>query len=224
MVKAIVFDFDGVLVDTEPLHYRAFVESVRHLGVDFDYARYMERYVGFDDRDGFRAIGRDFNVAIAESDLPVLIASKAHIFEQVVAEGVQPIPGTVELAEGASRVVPVGLCSGATAHDIDLILPRLGQKGLAGVFTARVTADDVSHSKPDPMSYRLVCHRLGLLPGDCVAIEDTPAGIESAKGAGLRVVGLAGGFDRKALGRADRVVESLQGVGPDEFLAWFATG
>lgn len=56
MLKAVVFDFDGVIVDSEPVHYRAFLRAAQGIGVQFDYAQYLERYVGFDDRDGFRAI------------------------------------------------------------------------------------------------------------------------------------------------------------------------
>ena len=91
-----------------------------------------------------------------------------------------------------------------------------------GAFSARVTADEVRDSKPDPSSYRLATERLGQSPSDCLAIEDTVPGIEAARAAGLKTLAVANTHPIQSLGAADRVVESLEGVGLQELREWFA--
>ena len=221
MLQAIIFDFDGVLVDSEPLHYRAFVETVRPLGVTFDYEHYRQHYIGFDDRDAFRAISGEFTIEMDENRINELISSKAAAFARIVSAGITPMPGAVELLREAAATVPVALCSGALAQDISLILPQLGEGGVAGCFKAMVTADDVQRSKPDPQSYVLAAQRLGIAPGNCMAIEDTPAGIASAKAAGLYALGVASSFPAEDLVQADRTVESLSGVSLGSLRSWF---
>ena len=225
MLEAIIFDFDGVLVDSEPLHYRAFLQTVHPLGVSFDYDRYRERYIGYDDRDGFRAICGEFDIPLDDQRLAELVATKAAAFASIVECGVAPRPGAVELLEAAAAAMPIALCSGALRHDIWLILPKLGTGDAHGSamdrFRTIVTADDVAHSKPDPEGYTLAAQRLGLTPQHCLAIEDTPAGIASAKAAGLRVLAVTTSFPADHLAQADRIVASLSDVTVDGLREWF---
>ncbi len=221
MLQAIVFDFDGIIVDSEPLHYRAFLKVVEPLGVHFDYARYITDYIGYDDRDFFRVVARDFNLPFDAAKLPDFVLAKAKAFADICAEGVRPLPGAVELILAAGAVMPIALCSGALQHDIDLILPALDRGQVPKLFRAVVTADQVKRSKPDPESYGLAVRKLGLPPAACLAIEDTPAGLTSAKGAGLRTLGVAGSLAASQLSLADRVVPSLAGVTVEQLHAWF---
>lgn len=229
MLKAIVFDFDGVIVDSEPLHYRAFLRIARTLGVDFSYDEYLEKYIGYDDRDAFRAMLKlptGVEGAKADQDrVSKLVEAKADAFEAVVGEGIETIPGTVELIREAGAAMPIAIASGATRRDIDLILRRLG---LESLFRTIVTADLVARSKPDPESYAMAVRLLGerhagegISPGHCLSIEDTAAGIESARGAGLMTLGLASSGPAAKLHRAHRVVPSMKGVDLARIRAWF---
>lgn len=221
-IRAVIFDFDGVLVDTEPLHERALRETVATVGMCFDHAQYLSRYVGLDDRDTFRAIARDHERAIAENEIARLVDAKWRIMNAIIDAGeVRPFPGSLELvreaaaAVGAGRLKGVGICSGATRREIDMIVTRLlGQApGAPGSpFQTLVAADDVKVAKPDPAGYLLTASRLRVDPRECVAIEDTPRGIAAARAAGMHVIGVAHTFDRatlrEAVGECGRAVDS----------------
>lgn len=218
MIQAIVFDFDGIIVDSEPLHYRAFLRITEPLGVSFSYEQYMREYIGFDDRDGFRAMFAGRPDAPDADRLAELIEAKARAFEQVVRDGVTPFPGVQRLIETASASLPVAICSGALRSDIDAILPAVLDERYADRFRAIVTADDVTRSKPDPESYALACDRLGVNPAHALAIEDTPAGLASARAAGMRTLAVTNTCTADFLADADRVVDSLEQVTLDNLL------
>jgi len=215
MLDAVIFDFDGIIVDTEPLHYKAFQELLVPLGLGYSWGQYLDTYMGFDDRDAFREAFRAAGRALSDAELKSLMKAKAEAFLQIVSGGVAPYAGVVELIRSISGTLPLALCSGAVRGDID---PILAQLGLTGVFDTLVTADEVAASKPDPESYRLAVRRLQeLFPGRVqpersIAIEDTPAGIQSATGAGLRVLAVTNSYPEERLTGACRVVTSLAGV------------
>ena len=220
MLQAAVFDFDGVIVNSEPLHFAAFQQVLRPLGIDFSWDDYTVLYLGFDDRDVFRQAFRQGGRRVKDEELPALIDAKARAFETLAEErGAVPYPGVVELISGLARDVPVALCSGALRRDVEPILKKLG---LWTSFNVLVTADDVPVSKPDPASYVLAVLRLADAAGcsidasRCVAVEDTPAGIEAAAGAGLRVLAVANTYEAGRLTGAVRVVDSLAGVTPGD--------
>jgi len=230
MLKAIIFDFDGVIVDSEPLHYRAFLRVACDLGIEFDYAQYLDRYVGFDDRDGFRAMLADVSGSKPHDPddhdpIALLCQEKAHAFETLVAEGFETIPGMLGFIEQARQQMPIAIASGATKCDIDLILGRLN---LTPYFHPIITADDVTRSKPDPRTYALAVDGLAdqhpdlaIKPPDCLAIEDTPAGIESARKAGVKTLGLTTTHGADRLGAAHRVIQTAEGLTLDLLHQWF---
>jgi len=215
MLDAVIFDFDGIIVDTEPLHYKTFQELLVPLGLGYSWEEYLERYLGFDDRDAFREAFRAAGRKLSDRELKALMDGKAAAFQAIVADGVAPYPGVVELIRSISGVLPLALCSGALRSDID---PILAQLGLVGAFDALVTADEVAASKPDPESYRLAVRRLQELfpgriePASSLAVEDTAAGVLSATGAGLRVLAVTNSYPEERLTGACRVVASLAGV------------
>lgn len=214
MLTAVIFDFDGVIVDTEPLHYRAFQEVLKPLGLGYGWEEYLATYIGFDDRDAFRTVFASAGQTMDGHRLADLIALKAHAFNRIIAGGVVPYQGVVELIRDVKENVPAALCSGALRCDIDPILEQLS---LAGVFDAIVTADDVPASKPDPASYLLTVRRLAeafpatvrLDSASMLAIEDTPAGIASARGAGLKVLAVTNSYPAEKLTAASSIVDSL---------------
>jgi HAD superfamily hydrolase (TIGR01509 family) len=215
MLDAVIFDFDGIIVDTEPLHYKAFQELLVPLGLGYSWEEYLETYLGFDDRDAFREAFRATGRTLSAAELKSLMDGKAQAFLRIVAGGVPPYPGVVELIRSISGTLPLALCSGALRGDID---PILAQLGLVGAFDTLVTADEVAASKPHPESYRLAVQRLQELfpgrvdPARSLAVEDTPAGILSATGAGLRVLAVTNSYPEERLTGACRVVTSLAGV------------
>lgn len=217
MLKAVIFDFDGVIVDTEPLHYRAFQEVLKPLGLEYSWDEYLAVYIGFDDRDAFRTVFTSAGQPLGSDRLRELIGQKAHAFNRIIAAGVVPYPGVVELVRDVKNHAPVALCSGALRCDIDPILEQLF---LSGVFDVIVTADDVPASKPDPASYLLTAKRLAEtfpsleppVPSSMLAIEDTPAGIASARGAGLKVLAVTNSYPAEKLTAASSIVDSLASV------------
>ncbi len=216
MLAAVIFDFDGIIVDTEPLHYKAFQEVLIPLGLGYSWDEYLRHYIGFDDRDAFREVFRAAGRAIDENRLHQLINEKGRAFQGAIASGVEPYPGVVELIRSIAGNLPLALCSGALPGDIQPILKQLG---LDGAFDAVVTAADVKASKPDPASYVLAVALLqgmfptqGIAPGSCLAIEDTPAGIASASAAGLKTLAVTNSYPEESLGEASRVVTSLAGI------------
>ncbi|QXE92864.1 HAD family hydrolase [Geomonas subterranea] len=215
MLSAVIFDFDGIIVDTEPLHYKAFQELLVPLGLGYSWEEYLDLYIGFDDRDAFREAFRVHGRPLADAELRELIKGKAEAFLDIVSVGVAPYPGVVELIRSISGNLPLALCSGALKSDIE---PILAQLGLTEAFDVKVTADEVAASKPDPESYRLAVQRLqerfpGKVDAACtIAVEDTPAGIASATGAGLKVLAVTNSYPRERLTGACRVVNSLSGI------------
>jgi beta-phosphoglucomutase len=216
MLAAVIFDFDGIIVDTEPLHYKAFQEILVPLGLGYPWEEYLRRYIGFDDRDAFREAFRLGGRALHDRELQALIAEKGRAFQRTIAAGVEPYPGVVELIRAIGGNLPLGLCSGALPSDIEPILEQLG---IAALFDVIVTAADVQASKPDPASYLLAVAGLkeaysagGITAGNCLAIEDTPAGIASASAAGLQVLAVTNSHAEEELAGAGRVVSSLAGV------------
>lgn len=215
--EAVLFDFDGILVDTEPMHHRAFTEVLDPLGMGFPWKEYVEIYMGFDDRDSFREAFRAKGIELDEANLAKLVAAKSRAFQDGIRNGVTAYPGAVSMIEslhGTGR--PLALCSGALRSDID---PILAQLGVTRWFDVIVSADEVRRSKPDPESYALAFARLSekhapllTVPEKSVAVEDTPAGIRSAKGAGLRVLAVTNSYAAGELAEADWIVGSLESV------------
>jgi beta-phosphoglucomutase len=215
--EAVLFDFDGILVDSEPMHHRAFNEVLDPLGMGFSWQEYVETYMGFDDRDAFREAFRAKGIELDDATLANLVAAKSRAFLGGIRDGVTAYPGAVSLIESLRAAnLPLALCSGALRSDIAPILERLG---IGRCFDAIVSADDVRRSKPDPESYALAFSRLSerhasllTAPGKSVAVEDTPAGIRSAKGAGLRVLAVTNSYGPGELAEADWIVETLVNI------------
>lgn len=212
--RAVIFDCDGVLVNTEPLHYKAFQKVLGPLGLGHDYARYVEHFIGFDDRDAFIHAFEEAGMELSATALDELAEAKAMALRELIGQGVPSFPGVVELVkELMNRGVPMAVASGALRHEVDAFIAFLG---LNKAFRVIVAADEVKKSKPDPETYLLTIERLKhvhgsrpLDPMNCIAIEDTPAGIRSAKSAGLLVVAVTNSFPAAELTEADKVIGSL---------------
>ncbi len=213
---AVIFDFDGIIVDTEPIHYQAFQQVLNPLGIGYSWEEYIDKYIGFDDRDAFREAFHAAGKKLDPENLAALINRKAELFENIVQQGVAAYPGVISLIRALKGNVPLALCSGALRSDI---LPILDNMAIRDAFDVLVTSEDVKESKPNPQSYILAVKRLAeyfpernITPECCIAIEDTPAGIVSALAAGIRVLAVTNSYNADRLEGAVHVTDSLETV------------
>jgi beta-phosphoglucomutase len=211
-LQGIVFDFDGVIADSEPLHLRAFQRTLLEHGLQLSPAEYYARYLGYDDVGLIRALAEDRGVTLSESDVQAFLARKAAALKHMLQDAPVLFPGAAEFIRAAAAEVPVAIASGALRHEIVAILDGAS---LRDVFTAIVASGDTPDSKPSPAPYVLAFERLrdltglDLQPGRCVAIEDSRWGLQSARGAGLRCVGVTTSYPAEELEGADLVVVGL---------------
>lgn len=216
--RAVLFDFDGVLVDSERQHWIAFRETLRPHGVVLSRALYDRRYLAFDDRSAIAAMLRDAGLAAVALPIDLLVWRKRALFRRMGGRAGAIDPRVAALVRSVAARVPIAVVSGAARREISDALRRAR---LAAEFRAIVAAEDVRRCKPDPEGYRLGLKRLGLKrPDGCLAIEDSPGGIAAARAAGLAVIGVAGSYPAATLRRAGafRVETSLAGLTPDEIL------
>lgn len=200
-MKALVFDLDGVLVNSEPLHLEAFRRALAPFGVTLTDEEYYRTYVALTDRDAFaRALGgRPEAVARA-------VVEKQRVFWGLFRDRVQPFPDALALLGRVPEKLPLAVATGATGSEANHALRALG---IRQRFAALVAAEDYRRGKPDPEPYRVAAARLGFPPSACLAIEDTRDGIRAARAAGMVCVGVAHTHPAAELAEADVVVETL---------------
>jgi beta-phosphoglucomutase len=217
MLQAIIFDFDGVVIDSEPIHLDCFRRVLRQrYGVKITDQEYYERYIAYSDAESFEHMAEDHGLTLTEKDIRSLVADKTVLVQQVLRQGIQPLPGAAELMGAIRRAdLALGVCSSAARREIEIPLEAMGLRPLVQSIVA---AEDVVRSKPDPACYDLARRRLSqaagreLLPPGCIAIEDSPGGIASAVGAGLLVLAVTNTLPASKLTQASRVVNSLAEV------------
>lgn len=211
-LQSIVFDFDGVIADSEPLHLRAFQQALAEEGIELSAADYYSHYLGYDDVGLVRALATDRSIAMDDHQIAALVEGKGMQLQEMLHGRHVLFPGAVDFIRSAAAEVPIAIASGALKQEIDEITEAAGIRNL---FTAVVAAGDTLRSKPSPAPYLLVferlCQRSGrdLDPHRCVAIEDSRWGIESALGAGLRCVGVTNSYAAVELEGAELVVGGL---------------
>lgn len=190
MLRAIVFDFDGVIADTEPLHLRAFEQVLAGQVPVPSHEDYFRRYVGLTDAAFlaalFREVGRPLNAETRQQ----LLDRKCRVYREMIESGLALLPGLEVFVRRVATRWPLAICSGALRSEIEYVLRPTG---LLPLFSVLVSSDCVATSKPDPEGYLLACRLLsektpGLRPEECLAIEDSGHGIAAAKAAGMRVL------------------------------------
>jgi beta-phosphoglucomutase len=212
VIEAIVFDFDGVLVDSEPLHLRAYQEVLEPFGLSLPREKYYSSYLGYDDAGVFRAVAEARDWPLDEQKLNALIAEKSRVFDELLAGGDVMYPGAPECVARLAAVWPLGIASGAARPEIETMLRG---RGLERYFRFIVASGETAASKPAPDPYRKAASLHGHPPEACVAIEDSRWGIESAKAAGLWCIGITHTYPVSELLDADAIVTSLAELTPD---------
>ena len=214
-LQAIVFDFDGVIADSEPLHLKAFQRALAENGMTLGEDEYFNSYLGYDDVGVFEAIARDRALAWTTGHVTELVVRKGMKLQELISGGEVLFQGAPAFIRAAAAEVPVAIASGALRHEIIQILESAA---LNELFVAIVASGDTPASKPSPAPYLLAFERLQeraakkLDPRRCVAIEDSLWGLESARLAGLRCVGVTTSYAAVELPGAELIVEGLHAL------------
>jgi beta-phosphoglucomutase len=213
MLKAVIFDFDGVIADTEALHFAAFNDVLAQYNIELTEEEYYEQYLGYSDIDCFNAINDSYKLEWDDAEIEDLVLQKADTFEGYLSAGAVIIKGVPQFVEMLQKNnIHIALCSGATMRDIKAVI---GASPLFSVFKVIVSADDVLVGKPDPEGYMMARKRLSAAVGqpiatsECLAIEDSEWGLEAARAASMHTLGVTNSYPSAALGMADKVVDDL---------------
>ena len=215
---AVVFDFDGVLADSEPLHLRVYQELLAEENLTLPPAEYYARCLGYDDVGVFEALARDKGLRIGNGRIHELIARKAELFQRRAAAQHVLFPGAAASVQAISAHCPVAIASGALRDDIETIL-RSTQ--LVSIFSVIVAAGETPQGKPAPDPYAralaLLADRLKstMRPERAVAIEDSHWGLESARAAGFRTIAVTTSYEARDLGSSDLIVPDISHVTPE---------
>ena len=217
MLRAVIFDFNGIIVDDEPIHFRLFQRVFAEEGIDLNEAAYYQRYLGFDDRGAFLAGFRDHGRTVAAAKLRELIARKAEYYQKAIRNHAAIFPGVRALVEELSRTIPLAVASGALRQEIETILQTAG---LLNHFRAIVSAEDVQQGKPEPEIFINALAALNaergdaaaIAPTECVVIEDSKEGVRGARRAGMKCLAVTNSHPAELLKEADAIVASLEEV------------
>jgi HAD superfamily hydrolase (TIGR01509 family) len=218
LLRAVIFDFDGIIVDSEPLIFKLTQAMAAQEGWAVSAEEYYRDYLALDDRGIvehlFTSHGRPVNVARRDE----LVAWKFQQYEKIIRDGLPPLPGAPEFVAELARHYPLAIASGSLRVEIEHLLTKLG---LREKFVVLVTADDCERSKPAPEVYLKAFARLGALPNfseqplqpeECLAIEDAPLGVVAAQAAGLRCLAIANSRPSTELQHADLIATRLAEV------------
>jgi beta-phosphoglucomutase family hydrolase len=205
---AMIFDMDGVLVDSNPFHVRKWMEFLDERGIPYNAEDLPKQILGSRNDTAFR---RFLGSELGKGEVERLSEDLEARFRAAFRSHAQPLPGLRALMEECrSEAIPLAVASSAMTKNVDFVVDSLQ---LRPYFTSIVTGDNVSHPKPDPEIYLKTAERLRLAPAKCVAFEDSFVGIEAAKRAGMKCVAIASTFPAEELGsqtQADLVVKSFK--------------
>jgi HAD superfamily hydrolase (TIGR01509 family) len=210
-LRAVVFDFDGVLADTERLHLVALRATLATRGWTLTDEDYFTHYLGYDDRGCLTEFARRQGVSLSGETMLALLGDKEERYATLFARGEVLYPTARACIERLAEVFPLAIASGSLRGEIETILDA---NDLLSFFSVIVGADDVKAGKPAPESYVRAVDLLGVAGAEAVAIEDSPWGLQSARGAGLRTIGITTSYAAPALTDAMHVVTSLDDITP----------
>ncbi|MDP1768823.1 MAG: HAD family phosphatase [Nitrospirota bacterium] len=212
-LSAIIFDFDGVIADTEPLHFAGFRQTLAEIGIGLTESDYYANYLGYDDRGCFLAALTAHQRPTDLATITALMQRKAQAYLESVKGHLVIFPGVRELVQEAAATYPLAIASGALRHEIEFILE---QAGLRKEFLHITGAEDVTKGKPDPEPFLHALDALNrqrpkqtIAPESCLVIEDSIPGLRGAKTAGMKVLAVANTHTIQDLHEAHAITPSL---------------
>jgi HAD superfamily hydrolase (TIGR01509 family) len=227
MLRAIIFDLDGTLADTEPLHFEAFAEVLRAAGIELSRDEYFHRLIGYDDHDCFAAVLGENGEPADEARLAELIARKAELYQRSIANRDVIYAGAEAFVRRCAERFPLIIATGTLRAEAEMILRRAQIREL---FVDVIAAEDVAHGKPEPDGFLAALGRLGFVlrphpsirADECLVIEDTVAGVEAAHRAGMRSLAVCQSASADDLKAADIVSPSLAAIDLGQVLSRLA--
>ncbi|MFH0800113.1 MAG: HAD family phosphatase [Pseudomonadota bacterium] len=219
--KALIFDFDGVITDTEPVHMEAWQGVLEPLGIEFGEEEYRAHYIGLNDRDFLDAVGHIHSRYFDDVEKARLIEVKLVSSMSLLGQDIPLIDGVADFVEAESKRRLFAICSGAQRGEIEFILRHLKW---ASLFDPVIASDSVKRGKPDAEGYIRAIEALTeratdmILPQEMLAIEDSPKGIAAAHAAGIKCLAIQGTFGTGDISSADWVALSLADVNIDDLI------
>lgn len=226
MIRALIFDCDGTLADTEPLQYRALNEALLALGHSLAAPEYQS-IVGLPDSDAVRAVLGKRGVAATPEAVASVVEAKRAAYRRILANGATPVPGAADFVRQAAGTYLLAVATGAWRDEVGLVLDGLGVRDR---FRAVVTQEDCAAGKPDPAPFLRALEALNasapapeppLQARECLVFEDSPPGVAAARAAGMRSVGITTGFTGDALRDADLVAQNFRALDLRRVTAFF---
>jgi beta-phosphoglucomutase len=217
MLRALIFDFNGIIVDDEPIHFKLFKRVLAEEGIELTEEDYYARYLGFDDRGAFTAAYREHGRSLDEKLLAQLIDRKAGYYQNAIRNKVRIFPGVEKLVASLVPALPLAVASGALRQEIETILSTAG---LLKHFAVIISAENVDHGKPEPEIFLKALVGLNarvenndpIDAADCLVIEDSKEGIRGARRAGMKCLAVSNSHATELLQEANAVVRSLEEV------------
>lgn len=212
-LKAIIFDFNGVIINDEPIHLKMFQRVLSDIRISLSDKEYYKKYLAYDDQSCFRMILNESRIPFTDSTIHSLVQKKARYYRTFLESHLPLFAGIRTWIKKLSRRYPLAIASAALGREIRWILKRAK---LINYFQVIVSAEDVSKSKPNPESYLLALSRLNKISriqaDECLVIEDSISGIKSAHRAGMQCLAVAHTYPRKRLSNADIVLSKLNNL------------
>ncbi|MDD5459233.1 MAG: HAD family phosphatase [Phycisphaerae bacterium] len=219
MIKAVIFDFDGVITDSEIIHFRTFNMVLKPFGAVLSRKEYYANYLGLSDADLIKQLIAEGRLDIDNAKIEELCQKKNKAFEKLLKEDGNLIDGVRDfLARLKENNILMAICSGALLSEIMLVLE---DSRIEGFFESVVSADQVKKGKPHPEGFLLALkrvnkkHNLNIQPKDCVVVEDSRWGLQAANTAGMHSLAITNSYEAKELKIADKIVDHLDEVSID---------
>lgn len=221
MLKAIIFDFDGVIADSEQLHYKALDQAFSTRGLHIPKDVHWQKYLGYNDFENVVAVNNDYKMNWSRQEIDLLIELKTanfHALARTEAPIIDGVEDFIEMLHAAG--LPLAICSGATREDIEIMLEH---SEINNAFKTIITANDVDKGKPDPEGYLLALKKLNektktaIEPAQCIVVEDSRWGLQAAIAAGMHTVAVTNSYSADHLfNHADCVIDHLDKLTIDD--------
>lgn len=209
MIKAFIFDMDGVIINSEPLQLKSFNHVLKQSKISVSMEEFKKRYMGYQDIQISDMMIADFNLPTTKEKF---VSEKRKFYKEILKYGnIQPIPGVIEAIKGIQNMMPIAIASSSNKTEIEIVIEHFGVRGL---FSVLVSSYEVEKGKPAPDIYLRVNKLVGVSPKQCGVIEDTKVGVRAAKSAKMHCIGITTTHEENELAEADKVIHSFDELIP----------